>query len=78
MLAQEFVHAAIDDKLGNEAARDDGAFVDVEGYALQPGLLREVGGGFARGNAVAQQCFDFVALLPGDGHAFNAIELVKR
>src|SRR3989344_2225993 len=42
----------IDQQFGNEAARHDGAFVHVERYSLQPGLLCEIGGGLAGADAL--------------------------
>jgi exodeoxyribonuclease V alpha subunit len=43
-LAQPGVDAAVGQHFGDEGARHDGAFVHVEGHALQPGFVREVGG----------------------------------
>ncbi|MNV19701.1 hypothetical protein D3C71_1105770 [compost metagenome] len=52
VVAQVLVSPPIDQQFGNEAARHDGAFVHVERYTLQPGLLCEIGGGLAGADAL--------------------------
>ncbi len=47
VLAEPVVDAAVGQQFGDEAARHDRAFVDVEGHALQPGFLGEIGGRLA-------------------------------
>jgi hypothetical protein len=42
-------------QFGDQTARHDGTLVHVEGHALQPGLARQVGGGLAGADALAQQ-----------------------
>ncbi|MCY1526178.1 hypothetical protein D9M68_611830 [compost metagenome] len=55
VFAQPGVEAAVGDQLGDEAARHDGALIHIKRHALQPGFVREVGGGLAGLDAARDQ-----------------------
>ena len=57
-LGQPGVERAVGQQLGDQRARHDDAFVDVEGHALQPGLAGQVGGRLAGGDALLDQRLD--------------------
>ena len=52
LVAQPVVDAAVGQQLGNKAARHDGALVDIEGHADQPGFVGQIGGGLARADTL--------------------------
>ncbi|MPM61604.1 hypothetical protein SDC9_108464 [bioreactor metagenome] len=73
LIAQPFVDAAVGQQLGDEAARHDGAFVDIERHTLQPRLACEVGCGLAGGDALVDQLLHLHLLLGGDGMCRHAV-----
>ena len=70
---------AVGQQLGDEAARHDGALVDVEGHALQPGFAGEVGGGLAGRDAPRDERFGLARSLGRRRRASaTRLEFVER
>ena len=49
------IKCAIGNELSNETARHNASLVHIKGNALEPGLLREIGRGFAGLNAMGYE-----------------------
>ena len=68
---------AVGKQLGDEAARNDGALVDVERNTLQPGFAREVGGRLAAADALLHQGVDLALGALVHGTLRRAIQIVQ-
>ena len=63
---------------GDQRARHDGALVDEEGHALQPGLASEVGGRLARRDALRHQQLHGSTLCDLDFAFGHAVQVIQR
>ena len=78
LVAEPGVDAAVGQHFGDEGTGHDHALVHVEGHALQPGLVRQVGCGLAGTDALVDQGQGFVALSIGDGVVGHLVQRIER